>query len=67
MPVHKFKKKTGSSATGGLAMRRARIFNDYNKCSLKGNRCNYRAVTLRRQLLYVIKLHFCFFISILWQ
>jgi len=31
-------KKTGSKATGGLAMRKARIFNYYNKRPHKGTK-----------------------------
>jgi hypothetical protein len=42
-------KKTDSKTIGGLAMRKARISNYYNKRSQKGNKKNYRAYTLRMQ------------------
>jgi len=54
-------KKTDSKATGRLAMRKARIFNYYNKRPTHlraGNETNYRVQALRTQVKNVIKLHF---------
>ena len=56
-------KKADSNAIGVLAMRKARIFNYYNKRSHKGNEKNYRVHALTTQALNVIKLHLCSFIS----
>ncbi len=54
-------KKTDRKTTGGLAMRKARIFNYYNKRPTHlraGNEKNYRVQALRTQAINVIKLHF---------